>query len=71
VAAVVALDNQQWALVEDLFDPPGRRGAPATYSRREMVDAILFLAHRASSIRSSPLLRLLAYLFVRLRAEPT
>jgi hypothetical protein len=25
----IALTNEQWELVADLFDPPGRRGAPA------------------------------------------
>jgi hypothetical protein len=34
--SVVALDNTEWALVEDLFDRPGREGRPARYSRREL-----------------------------------
>jgi hypothetical protein len=25
----IALSDEQWELVADLFDPPGRRGAPA------------------------------------------
>ena len=54
VAAIIELDNAQWALVEDLFDPPGRRGVPATYSRREMVDAILFLARTGCQWRYLP-----------------
>jgi hypothetical protein len=28
------LDDLQWELVADLFDPPGRRGAPAQIRRR-------------------------------------
>ena len=51
---MVELDNTEWALVEDLFDPPGREGRPATYSRREMVDAILFLARTGCQWRYLP-----------------
>jgi transposase len=40
----IALSDEQWELVADLFDPPGRRGAPAQIPRRQMVDAMLFLA---------------------------
>jgi hypothetical protein len=29
----IALSDEQWDLVADLFDPPGRRGAPAPWSR--------------------------------------
>jgi len=39
---------------EDLFDPPGRRGVPATYSRHEMADAILFLARTGCQWRHLP-----------------
>ena len=35
----IALTDEQWELVADLFDPPGRRGAPAQIARRQMVDA--------------------------------
>jgi hypothetical protein len=35
----IALSDEQWELVADLFDPPGRRGAPAVIPRRQMVDA--------------------------------
>ena len=41
---MIELSDAEWALVEDLFDPQGRRGVPARYLRRLMVDAILFLA---------------------------
>jgi transposase len=40
----IALTDEQWELVVDLFDPPGRRGAPAQIARRQMVEAMLFLA---------------------------
>jgi transposase len=54
VAAIIELDNAQWALVEDLFDPPGRCGVPATYLRREMVDGILSLARTGCQWRYLP-----------------
>ncbi len=31
VAFAIALSDEQWELVADLFDPPGRRGAPAAH----------------------------------------
>lgn len=39
----IALSDEQWALVADLLDPPGRHGAPAQISRRPMIDAMLFI----------------------------
>jgi transposase len=54
MAAIIELGNAEWALVEHLFDPPGRRGRPALYSRREMVDAILFLARTGCQWRYLP-----------------
>ena len=39
----IALSDEQWELVADLFDPPGRRTAPAVIPRRLMVDAMLFI----------------------------
>jgi hypothetical protein len=30
MASMIELDSNEWALVEDLFDPPGREGRPAT-----------------------------------------
>jgi hypothetical protein len=36
MTSMIELDITEWALVEDLFDPPGREGRPATISRREM-----------------------------------
>lgn len=43
MAYVIELTKAKWKLVADLFDPPGRRGAPAQIPRRQM-NAILFLA---------------------------
>ena len=39
----IALSDEQWELVADLFEPPGRRGAPSVIPRRQMVDAMLFI----------------------------
>ena len=44
MAFSVTLSDADWALVSDLFDSPGRCGAPARIERRAMVDAMLFLA---------------------------
>jgi transposase len=50
----IALTDEQWELVADLFDPPGRRGAPAQIPRREMVEAMLFLARTGCQWRYLP-----------------
>jgi len=50
----IALSDEQWELVADLFDPPGRRGAPAQISRRAMVDAMLFIARTGIQWRYLP-----------------
>ena len=52
--SMIELDNAEWALVEDLFDPPGREGRPARYPRRDMFDAILFLARTGCQWRYLP-----------------
>src|SRR6266508_3185994 len=44
MSAVIDISDTDWALVEDLFDPARREGKPARYPRRDVVDAILFLA---------------------------
>ena len=44
MSTVIEISDTEWALVEDMFDPPGREGKPARYPRRDVVDAILFLA---------------------------
>ena len=36
MAFAIELSDEQWDLVSDLFDPPGRRGAPALIARSEM-----------------------------------
>lgn len=54
MASMIELDSTEWAMVEDLFDPPGREGRPATYSLREMVDAILFIARTGCQWRYLP-----------------
>src|SRR4051794_2047671 len=54
MASMIELDNTEWALVEDLFDPPGREGAPARDPRRQIVDASLSLARPGSQWRSLP-----------------
>jgi transposase len=54
MASPIAIENDEWALVQDLFDPPGRRGAPARHDRREIVDAILFLARTGCRWRHLP-----------------
>jgi len=50
----IALSDEQWELVADLFDPPGRRGAPALIPRRRMVDAMLFVARTGCQWRYLP-----------------
>ena len=44
MAFAIALTDEQWELLADLFEPHGRRGAPAVIPRRQMVDAMLFIA---------------------------
>ena len=51
---MIEFDDAEWALVEDLFDPPKREGRPARYPRREMVEAILFLARTGCQWRYLP-----------------
>ncbi len=50
----IALSDMQWELVADLFDPPGRRGAPALIPRRAMVDAMLFIGRTGIQWRYLP-----------------
>ena len=54
MASLIEFTNAEWALVSDLFDPPRRRGAPARHSRREVVEAILFLARTGCQWRYLP-----------------
>ena len=50
----IALSDEQWELVAELFDPPGRRGAPALIPRRQMVDAMLFIGRTGCQWRYLP-----------------
>jgi hypothetical protein len=50
----IALSDEQWELVADLFDPPGRHGAPAVIRRHQMVDAMLFIARAGCQWRYLP-----------------
>jgi putative transposase len=52
--SMIELDNTEWTLVEDLFDPPAREGRPARYPRRQVVEAILFLARTGCQWRYLP-----------------
>lgn len=54
MAYSIAITDEAWKLVSHLFDPPGRRGAPATTDRRQMVDAMLFLARTGCQWRYLP-----------------
>ena len=54
MGVIIALTDPEWAEVEDLFDPGGKRGAPPRYPRREMVEAILFLARTGCQWRYLP-----------------
>jgi len=50
----IALSDEQWELIADLFDPPGRRGTPAVIPRRQMVDAMLFIGRTGCHWRYLP-----------------
>jgi transposase len=50
----ISLSDEQWALVTDIFDPTGRRGAPAQIARRQMVDAMLFIGRTGCQWRYLP-----------------
>lgn len=48
------LTDAEWALVEDVFDNEGRRGTPARYSRRLLVDACCYVVRTGGSWRMLP-----------------
>ncbi len=50
----IELTDEQWSRVADLFDPPGRRGSPARIPRRQMINAMLFLARTGCQWRYLP-----------------
>ena len=52
--AAYELTDEHWALVADLFDPPGRRGPRAAVPRRQMVEAIMWLARTGAQWRELP-----------------
>ena len=54
MAFAIELSDEGWDLVADLFDPPGRRGAPAAIPRRAMVDAMLFICRTGCQWRYLP-----------------
>jgi len=54
MASLIAIEDDGWALVQNLFDRPRRPGAPVRYDRREIVDAILFLARTGCQWRYLP-----------------
>jgi hypothetical protein len=57
MSAMIELTDPEWAVMEDLADPTGRRGIPARYPRRQMVEAILFLARLIAAAQSSNRMR--------------
>ena len=54
MSAIVQISDSKWALVAMLFDPPNREGEPARCLRRDVVDAILFLARTGCQWRYRP-----------------
>jgi putative transposase len=54
MGAVTELMDDEWSLVEDLFDPPVHRGVQGTIPRREIVDAILWVARTGCQWRYLP-----------------
>ena len=50
---MIELTNDEWDLVKDLFDPSVHRGVKGTISRRQIVDAILWIVragHQSSDL---------------------
>ena len=54
MGAVVELTDGEWSLVEGLFDPPVHRGVKGTIPRRDIVDAILWVARTGCQWRYLP-----------------
>jgi transposase len=54
MGAVVDLTDEEWGLVEHLFDPPVHRGVKGTIPRRDIVDAILWVARTGCQWRYLP-----------------
>lgn len=49
-----SLTDAEWALVADLFDPPGRRGVPPRFARRTLVDACCYVVRTGCAWRMLP-----------------
>jgi transposase len=54
MGAVIELTDDEWDLVKDLFDPPVHRGVKGTIPRRQIVDAILWIARTGCQWRYLP-----------------
>jgi putative transposase len=54
MAFAIDLTDQQWALIADLFEPPRPRGAPPKVARRQMVNAIRYVARTGCQWRYLP-----------------
>lgn len=48
------LTDAEWAVVERIFDPPGRTGRPPKYPRRLMLDACVYVLRSGCSWRMLP-----------------
>lgn len=48
------LTDAEWEQVRDLFDPPGRTGRPAKHSRRQVLDACIYVLRSGCSWRMLP-----------------
>lgn len=48
------LTDSEWEQVRPIFDPPGRAGRPAEYSRRQMLDACIYVLRSGCSWRMLP-----------------
>jgi putative transposase len=48
------LTDAEWALVADLFERQGGRGAPATHVRKHMVDACCYVVRTGCAWRLLP-----------------
>jgi transposase len=54
MGAVVELTDDEWKIVQDLFDPSVHRGVKGYIPRRQIVDAILWLARTGCQWRYLP-----------------
>lgn len=49
-----SLTDAEWALVCDLFDPPGQPGRPPVHDRRQILDACLYVVRTGCAWRMLP-----------------